>query len=204
MRYFNISLTVGLCFTAVFGDFLVFRSNFTNSQVIRAVTDNLVHAIIGCLSAMIFFNHETNLTRQACHLNIAFCTMLSSFIDVDHFLVARSLHLKDLFGLKQRGILHCTTTWLIITAILYIYSYIYNKNNIHVATWMIFIAYTTHHLRDANRRGLWLYPFGHTVPVPTVMYIILTMFLPNLYPHIYFYMKPLLNKHIVIDYTLVV
>ncbi|RVE47646.1 hypothetical protein evm_007743 [Chilo suppressalis] len=204
MRNINAVLTLGLFFTAVLGDYVVFRSNYITSQVIRAIVDNLVHATIGCLSALIFFNHDLNMTRHACLYNVTFCTLLSSLIDIDHFMVARSLHFKDLFGLKQRGIFHCTTLWLVITATSFLYSYLCSKNNILVATFMLFIAFTSHHLRDANRRGFWLYPLGHTAAVPTYMYIILTMFLPNVYPHIYFYMKPLMFKHTVVNYNLVV
>ena len=33
-------------------------------------------------------------------------------------------------------------------------------------------AIITHHLRDANRRGLWLWPYGDTPPLkPAIMYV---------------------------------
>lgn len=41
-----------------------------------------------------------------------------------------------------------------------------------VLFWYIFaVAWTTHHLRDGLRRGLWIAPFGHTPPLPKLLYL---------------------------------
>ena len=49
---------------------------------------------------------------------------------------------------------------------------------------MLLIALTavlSHHIRDANRRGLWFWPFGSTPPiVPDILYMTLISMIPLL------------------------
>ncbi|XP_026755800.2 transmembrane protein 267 [Galleria mellonella] len=199
----QFALTLSIFATAFIGDYVVFKSKFSHSQIFRACSDSLVHASIGFLSSVLFFSHE-NLMDSSSMFNIAICTFMSSFIDVDHIFVARSLQWKDLTNLKQRGIFHCTTFWLVLTTSLLIYSYIYKKIHIYVITWMLIVAYTSHHIRDANRRGLWLYPYGHTPPFHKYIYIFLVGLLPNLLTLLYNCWKPNIYKHTVINYKLIV
>lgn len=44
---------------------------------------------------------------------------------------------------------------------------------------MIVCAFLSHHIRDASRRGFWIYPFGHTHPIPYYLYILLTFIVPS-------------------------
>jgi hypothetical protein len=39
-------------------------------------------------------------------------------------------------------------------------------------------AMLTHHLRDANRHGMWFHPFGSSRQIPTFVYILLTILVP--------------------------
>lgn len=94
MRLSRLILTTALCTTALFGDYLVFKSKYSEPPVIRAILDNTVHATIGCLSSLLFFSHDINITNYASLCNVIFCTMLSSFIDIDHVFVAKSFYLK--------------------------------------------------------------------------------------------------------------
>ncbi|CAH2064651.1 unnamed protein product, partial [Iphiclides podalirius] len=150
-------LTVSICATALIGDYIVFKSKYSDSQAFRAFSDSSVHASIGFLSALIFFSYDIGLTDQARAYNIAFCTLLSSIIDVDHFIAAKSFRLKDLTHLKQRGIFHCTTFWFILTAMLLVYASIAKKLNVYILAFMIIIAFTSHHMYHVIR----LYATGH-------------------------------------------
>ena len=47
--------------------------------------------------------------------------------------------------------------------------------NIH---WIFFVAWSSHHLRDGHRRGLWFPPLGSTPPVPRTLYLAATILLP--------------------------
>ena len=40
------------------------------------------------------------------------------------------------------------------------------------------VAWTTHHLRDGLRRGIWIAPFGHTPPLPNWLYLAATTVVP--------------------------
>lgn len=89
----NLALTLlngGVC---ILGDFLVEQNQ--ESQIKKAICDNATHAIVGLLSALIMI-FETN-CRQPQFERIAMIVItvfVSSFIDVDHFLVAKSFKLS--------------------------------------------------------------------------------------------------------------
>lgn len=55
--------------------------------------------------------------------------------------------------------------------------------NFNIITYMIILAFTSHHLRDANRRGLWLYPYGHTVAINKYVYVVLSAILPYVFAY---------------------
>ncbi|XP_073966678.1 transmembrane protein 267 [Choristoneura fumiferana] len=203
MKYAKIALTLLLCSSPFVGDYVVFKSKFSSSQVFRAFSDSIVHAIIGFLSSLVFFSQETSVMGYAKLYNVILCTLISSFIDVDHVFVARSLQWKDLTTLKQRGIFHCTTFWLFVTTVLLIYSYAYKKLNIYILSWMLIVAYTSHHIRDANRRGIWLYPYGHTPPLSKYVYAGLTTMLPHVFGLVCRYYRSMLLKDSTVEYMLV-
>ncbi len=43
---------------------------------------------------------------------------------------------------------------------------------------ILIISIASHHLRDGERRGLWVAPFGSTPPIPHKLYILMTLTLP--------------------------
>lgn len=52
------------------------------------------------------------------------------------------------------------------------------SSNIELFGWILLAAFLSHHVRDAARRGFWLWPFGSTVPLGTGLYLITTMLFP--------------------------
>jgi hypothetical protein len=56
------------------------------------------------------------------------------------------------------------------------------SNNQNVILWLLMIitAFVTHHLRDANRRGLWFAPFGSSPALSVPIYILATLLTPYL------------------------
>lgn len=44
-------------------------------------------------------------------------------------------------------------------------------------------AMLTHHLRDANRHGMWFHPVGSSRAIPTFLYITLTILVPLILSH---------------------
>lgn len=84
-------LTMLLSLVAVIGDYAVSQSNL---HIYRALFDNTTHAVIGGISWLIVcvVFKSRNIFQDLCE--IAICMIVSSGIDLDHFLVAGSFHLK--------------------------------------------------------------------------------------------------------------
>lgn len=99
MQLISISLVLtaingGIC---LLGDYLVYIN--PESQIRKAIFDNVTHAIVGLFSAIVFIL-ETN-HRAAGIERIALVVMsvfVSSLIDIDHFLVAKSMQLTVILG----------------------------------------------------------------------------------------------------------
>ncbi|KAF9818379.1 hypothetical protein SFRURICE_017801 [Spodoptera frugiperda] len=182
LRVLRFAATAVLLFTAYFGDVIVFRSRYSNSLLFRAICDVLVHGSLGFFSSIVFFSIDNNYSSLEYDgtLHIVLCTFFSSIIDIDHVFVAKSIFLKDMVNLKHRGIFHCTTFWLALTALLLLYSYIKKRIEVYMFSFMIVIAYITHHLRDGTRRGIWLYPLGSTPPIDKRLYY----FILGTFPHV--------------------
>lgn len=86
----------GIC---IFGDYLVDINH--ESLIAKAFFDNVTHAAIGLFSAMVLIlesNHRIMRTEQffLIGMNVA----VSSLIDIDHFIVAKSLKLSVKIYLK--------------------------------------------------------------------------------------------------------
>ncbi|KAJ0184336.1 hypothetical protein K1T71_000759 [Dendrolimus kikuchii] len=200
MKFLNIILSILLLILTICGDYIVFKSKYSDSQLFRGFADSLVHASIGCVSAITFFSNGLNIPLSSCICNVSICTVLSSFIDVDHFIVARTFNFKEF--VSKRGIFHCTSFCLLITGILYIIYYNTRNPNILLLKFMFLIAYSSHHIRDSNRRGLWLYPYGHTPAIDYYLSVIIICILPHIYVYLYSHLK-LNMKTYVNNYTVV-
>ena len=77
------SATISTCY---FGDKLVQKTN--KNHVLRAIFDNLTHSLIGLFSAATLLLNDKDKLYLA-----GVCMVLSSIIDVDHFIAAKSLKL---------------------------------------------------------------------------------------------------------------
>lgn len=93
---YNISLSIilpilngGIC---VLGDQLV--SWNSNSHLLKAICDNAAHAFIGLLSALtILLEIKRRLTWTEKVSLVIMSVLVSSLIDLDHFVAAKSLSL---------------------------------------------------------------------------------------------------------------
>lgn len=94
MKFLNITLTVLLLLITLSGDYAVFNSKYSDSILYRGLVDSLVHASIGSVSAIIFFSYGLNIAFSTCIYQVLLCTIISSFIDVDHFIAARTFNFK--------------------------------------------------------------------------------------------------------------
>ncbi|XP_036265321.1 transmembrane protein 267 [Pipistrellus kuhlii] len=143
---------------------------------LRALSDNAVHGVIGMWSwaIVIGIKKKTDLRE------IFLAGFLASVIDVDHFLLARSLSLQAALTLPRRPFLHCSTLIPIVVLTLKATMHLFKlKDSWCFLPWMVFISWTSHHIRDGLRRGLWLCPFGKTPPLPVWLYVVSTASLPH-------------------------
>lgn len=91
LKLLNIYLTILLGLVAVIGDYLVAHSNL---HLFQAIFDNATHAVIGGLTWFFYRHNYKNYLAIDTIKEIALCTLLSSCIDLDHFIAAHSIHLK--------------------------------------------------------------------------------------------------------------
>ncbi|XP_031631048.1 transmembrane protein 267 [Contarinia nasturtii] len=165
----------GVC---ILGDFLVELNK--ESAIRKAICDNATHTMVGLLGALIMIlekNHHR--LPEIERISLIVMTMFaSSFIDVDHFLVAKSFKLSRAVAIDRRPFLHYATIPLILLILMIpLYNY-FNSPRLNVWLVMIVCAFLTHHTRDATRRGFTFWPFGTTKPLPYIAYIVCIMIIP--------------------------
>ncbi|CAM9617294.1 unnamed protein product [Laminaria digitata] len=103
---------------------------------------------------------------------IAAC--IGSLLDVDHFLAAGSFRLSQATGLSNRPWCHSVVALFVAALVTSILTY--NRR----AAAAVFSAGASHQLRDATRRGLWLYPprGPKTPPLRYPVYLLAQALLP--------------------------
>lgn len=91
----NVYLTFLLGIVAVLGDYMVAH---TKLHIFQAIFDNTTHAVIGGVSwFLVCINYRKELSSSYVVLETAACSLLSSLIDVDHFIAAKSLKLSVIY-----------------------------------------------------------------------------------------------------------
>ena len=152
-----------LIITCLIGDKLVFTWLNGYPAIFRAIGDSLTHGLIALFSWLII---------EKSVLNAIMCMVLAMLVDGDRFIEVGSLNLEKALNLDHRPFLHNSTIPVIFYFVSMSISYFMKNHNFKVISSLIFIAFMTHHLRDASRRGLWFYPWINSLPVPYPVYII--------------------------------
>lgn len=100
------------------------------------------------------------------------CGVISCLLDLDHFIAAGSVLLDGAMSLSKRPFGHSVTFIVAAVAILAAITRCFLPRAGHL--WLlVLVAWLTHQLRDATRRGLWFWPLGSTPPVPYALYLFL-------------------------------
>ena len=79
---------------SVLGDHLLFS---LENSILKAISDNTTHILIGVISwFIIIYNVKTSLSGniKTSFGELVVSGAISSLIDIDHFILARSIHLK--------------------------------------------------------------------------------------------------------------
>ncbi|KAK7497776.1 hypothetical protein BaRGS_00010910 [Batillaria attramentaria] len=156
-----------LAATSLIGDKLATRLSQAD-LLWRALQDSITHGVVGMLSWAVV---ETPGLEACKWMSCVVCGILASAIDVDHFLAAKSLQLQDAVNLKHRPPFHSTSLVLMLTSTLWCVSSLLPTLPLKKPALLLLTAWLSHHLRDANRRGLWFPPIGSSPPLPSVVYI---------------------------------
>ena len=193
-RIAGIALSVaGLVLFAAFADYVVYDCDATRDKKwFRAVADNLTHGVIAgwCwINVLLGQRGDDKASVGVAQASVG--AVLGSFIDLDHFVFAKS---RD-----HRPYAH--NTLLVLSATISIYLVLRSMpclrnaltRELHL---VFFFACMSHHLRDANRRGLWLGPLS-TPPISRKMYISIIVLLPLvlLIPRVHSFFSLDLNPH---------
>ena len=138
---------------------------------------------------------------------VVLCVVMATAIDLDHLIEARSFsikvmnhrrcffvcvippppppptHTQDALSLPKRPFAHNSTLIPVVTAVLYLLVYVLPPSlcdhSLVSALPLIFLVSSfSHHLRDADRRGLWFAPFLSTPPIPFKFYTLFIILLP--------------------------
>ncbi|EDW93317.2 transmembrane protein 267 [Drosophila yakuba] len=177
MVYMRIVLTTLVTITCLLGDNFV---ELTQHPLLKALADNATHAAIGALTGITFATQFYERTSQLFGWILIFtCFVVSSFIDLDHFVEARSLYLEDATNLSKRPFLHCSSI-IVVLLLFYMCTACLNYFRTSLMLGSLLCAFITHHTRDAVRRGYWLCPLGHTDRMPQLAYILTTILTPHL------------------------
>jgi hypothetical protein len=165
---------LGLLTVCLFGD--EFITDTQHPQWLRAACDTLTHGLVGLLSWFVVVGGQVTYRTS---LEMMTCATLASLVDADHFIAAKSLSLSAALSLPKRPPFHNSTLIPVIAAALYLQMKLIHAFLASETTWthtsnlvLVFIvAWSTHHVRDATRRGLWFAPFGSTSAVPRTLYL---------------------------------
>ena len=168
-----------------------FVNDASTSPFLRAAVDNGAHGLIaGCSWNVVI------LPEKLVHfLPSLLCCLLACLIDVDHFLVAASWRLNDATNLHRRPPFHASLPLISLSAFVSVLRLYLHGETAAVRGWpgwsvfcgpMALVAVTSHHARDALRRGIWLWPFHttrHTPPLPAPLVYALTLTFPLFVSH---------------------
>ncbi|XP_055945045.1 transmembrane protein 267-like [Argiope bruennichi] len=166
-----------LCLLAVshYADSLINLEVIHKDISLRCVTDNLTHMCIGIISWLIVCSYDSFTTNHI--YQSLLCGLFAGLVDLDHFLMAKSLKFKDAINLSSRPPFHNTTFVAMFAVSLILVMHFKGNELFENIGWYILVAAISHHLRDAQRRGLWLWPCV-TKPLNYSNYLILTYLFP--------------------------
>lgn len=180
-----------ICFVCLLGDCLCYGRPWSfhilSNRYLRALTDNAVHALTSALATGFLFGWSRPFLPFL-------ALIIGSAIDFDHFTHIRTLSLHRVLTVPSQGrpFLHNSFHLLLLTLILIIVEYFVSRSFSYSA--IFFISWSTHHLRDGQRHGLNLSPWGKTIPIDYYIPIMLNILLVVRFVQIFFGLtKPILR-----------
>ena len=151
------------CASAVLIDIVPLRALLPATAA--AICDTLLGH--GLLSAILW-----GVSSRASSRELLLIGALGVSLDVDHFIAARSLRPSHALALTERPFGHALLFVIASTALAACCAAIAPRLVPATAPLAVAVAWGTHLLRDATKRGFWLWPLRmHTPPVPYALYL---------------------------------
>lgn len=163
-------LTGSLISSCLVGDYVLVKVSDKGTPIIvRACVDSVTHATIAVLSWKIAVD---GVARE-----VMFCGLLASLVDVDHFIMAKSFSLADAVSLGSRPPFHNSLLLIAVSAGIFASGKVLNAHCLVKFSWLFTVAWTSHHIRDGYRRGLWFGAWS-TPPYPQWAYVAAIVLIP--------------------------
>lgn len=183
----RVEFTYLMCFIAIctldlsrdyiLSNYLITTERFAN--FLRLLTDSTIHSVIGL---MIWLTVDRMVPEIETDVGLTIreealvSYLMSTGIDVDHFIAAKSWFLIDAANLQTRSGLFAHN--IIFPIFMFIF-FKFACGRSRLAA-LLFGSIFSHLLRDATRTGILCFPFGVSPPVPYFMYFCIIAFLPRL------------------------
>jgi len=145
----------------LFGDFAGQHKIVQTNSLLRAVIDNGTHLLVGSLSWLLTLKlHPSNTSVTQLLSETLGAGLVSSLIDLDHFMAAGSFNLKAATSLTQRPFFHNSLVFVVLLLMAFLFSLTEKYAYISRICVLGFSSIFSHHCRDAWRRGFWFSGVG--------------------------------------------
>jgi hypothetical protein len=164
-----------ICFIVFIAFFDEYRGKMLDLPAIASIAvDSMVHSSVSLyawyVTSEVLVRHmheDIGMTRREEGLT---AYLIAAAVDVDHFIAAGSLTLHDATNLQTRQwcLFHNPLACIVLATL----SHCYGLRPRLAA--LLIIGMGTHILRDAQRTGILLYPWGVTpaIPIPLVAFVL--------------------------------
>ncbi|GLD98905.1 hypothetical protein PINS_up020959 [Pythium insidiosum] len=159
-------------------------------RLLRHLVDSSAHGAVGACAWGLFlcFSHDKSVPSSGLSivslrrfvLRCLASGALASALDIDHFIAAGALSLRGATHLRGRPFGHSVTFVMAVVGVIWGISRRAGATPSRCMrrASLVVIAWMSHQLRDAVRRGLWCWPLGSTPAIPYPLYLLLELALP--------------------------
>ena len=156
-----------MCSLAIITDeivptFMEYHRSFPNPRLFACIVDNFTHGFIATFVWMCTYVYLNKRCPKTEMVGSFFC---GCAVDLDHFVEAGSFSLKRAVNLTSRPLGHSVLFLLLGSILSWLIS---GSTKVGVLT---LSSISTHHIRDARRRGLYFWPFGGSPAFPYSVYL---------------------------------
>jgi len=178
---YRLTAALALPLVCLSGDSLLSTDKVLLHGFFKALVDSGVHFSVGGLSWLVagtsLQSSSVNPTVKQLTSEVVLAATLSSLVDLDHFIAAKSFSLKAATSLQSRPFLHDSLVPILVLLTSLLLGLLDKSGLITRLGILTFSSLLSHHFRDAWRRGLWFRGIG-VLELNYWTYIFLTFLFP--------------------------